>query len=176
MSSPGLQECFMFFKLKSYLNFLLKSTNQHGVHSPFVFSFITKCIYTKKRLHPQKTINILLKSIDYFDFMHIQIYDNPKLKSTILNSYPKLKFNEQTTDLLFINDLDQNAVRHVLSNKTLHNHSMLLVDGIHSNLEKENLWKRLIRIPNITVSLDMYHCGVLFLRKEQEKEHFTIRI
>ncbi len=166
----------MFFKLKSYLNFLLKSTNQHGVHSPFVFSFVTKCLYTKKRLHAQKSINILLKSINYFDLRHIQVSDNPELESALLNSYPKLKVNEVTTDILFINDLNQNTVSHILSNKTLHNDSMILMDGIHSNKEKENLWERLIHVPNIRVSLDMYYCGVLFLRKEQEKEHFTIRI
>lgn len=38
----------MFFKLQSYLQFLAKSTNQHGVHSPFVFDLITKCFYKKK--------------------------------------------------------------------------------------------------------------------------------
>lgn len=31
--------------LKSYLKFLYNSTNQHGVHSPFVFDLVTKCFY-----------------------------------------------------------------------------------------------------------------------------------
>ena len=38
----------MWYQIKSYLNFLLKSTNQHGVHSPFVYDFVTKCLYDKK--------------------------------------------------------------------------------------------------------------------------------
>ncbi len=33
--------------LKRYLQFWLKSTNEHGVHSPFVFDFVTKCLYDK---------------------------------------------------------------------------------------------------------------------------------
>jgi predicted O-methyltransferase YrrM len=37
----------MWFKIKSYLHFLLTSTNQHGVHSPFVFDLICHCIYKK---------------------------------------------------------------------------------------------------------------------------------
>lgn len=39
----------MFFQLKSYLNFLLKSQNQHGLHSPFVYDLVTKCFYDKKQ-------------------------------------------------------------------------------------------------------------------------------
>jgi predicted O-methyltransferase YrrM len=37
----------MFYQIKSYIKFLLKSTNQHGVHSPFVFNLVTKCLYDK---------------------------------------------------------------------------------------------------------------------------------
>jgi predicted O-methyltransferase YrrM len=35
------------FQIKTYLNFYIKSTNQHGVHSPFVYNLITKCFYKK---------------------------------------------------------------------------------------------------------------------------------
>jgi predicted O-methyltransferase YrrM len=31
----------------SYLKFLYNSTNEHGVHSPFVFDLVTKCFYDK---------------------------------------------------------------------------------------------------------------------------------
>ncbi len=36
--------------ISSYLKFLIKSTNHHGVHSPFVYNFITKCLYKKLAL------------------------------------------------------------------------------------------------------------------------------
>ena len=37
----------MYFQLNSYLRFLLKSQNQHGLHSPFVYDLVTKCFYDK---------------------------------------------------------------------------------------------------------------------------------
>ena len=38
----------MFHIIKSYLKYLWNSKNQHGVHSPFVFSLVTKCFYNKE--------------------------------------------------------------------------------------------------------------------------------
>lgn len=35
--------------LLSYLKFLWNSSNQHGVHSPFVFALVTQCFYDKKK-------------------------------------------------------------------------------------------------------------------------------
>ena len=45
----------MLFQIKSYLNFLWHSKNQHGVHSPFVFDLVTKCFYDTKN-YPEYSI------------------------------------------------------------------------------------------------------------------------
>jgi len=37
----------MLYPLISYIKFLIKSTNAHGVHSPFVFDLITNCLNLK---------------------------------------------------------------------------------------------------------------------------------
>jgi len=59
----------MFFQLIAYIKFILKSTNQHGVHSPFVYNFITKGIY-KPKINTQisyfkKYRKVLLKNREY---------------------------------------------------------------------------------------------------------------
>jgi predicted O-methyltransferase YrrM len=38
------------FQIIAYIKFLFASTNEHGVHSPFVYDLITKCFYNKSSL------------------------------------------------------------------------------------------------------------------------------
>ena len=37
------------FQIIAYIQFLLRSTNQHGVHSPFVYDLVTQCFYDKTK-------------------------------------------------------------------------------------------------------------------------------
>ncbi|MDT0678192.1 O-methyltransferase [Autumnicola musiva] len=49
--------------LKSYINFLLKSQNQHGLHSPFVYDLVTKCFYDKKNYTGYKLLKEYRKDL-----------------------------------------------------------------------------------------------------------------
>ena len=55
------------YQIIQYIKFLLKSTNQHGVHSPFVFDLVTKCFYDKRISSDYKNIlnyrKVLLKNV-----------------------------------------------------------------------------------------------------------------
>ena len=56
------------FALKYYFKFIYKSSNQHGIHSPFVYDLVTKCFYDKTEFQEYKQLgtfrNELLKSKD----------------------------------------------------------------------------------------------------------------
>ncbi|MCF8272784.1 MAG: class I SAM-dependent methyltransferase [Flavobacteriaceae bacterium] len=53
----------MWYQIFQYFKFLYKSTNQHGVHSPFVYDLITKCFYDKTNYQAYKTISEYRKEL-----------------------------------------------------------------------------------------------------------------
>jgi predicted O-methyltransferase YrrM len=53
----------MLFQIKSYLKFLWYSKNEHAVHSPFVFTLITKCFYDKKQKPEYSILQEFRKSL-----------------------------------------------------------------------------------------------------------------
>ena len=49
--------------IKSYLKFLYKFKNEHGVHSPFVFDLVTKCFYDKTKYPDYSILKNYRKSL-----------------------------------------------------------------------------------------------------------------
>lgn len=53
----------MMYQAIQHIKFLLKSTNQHGVHSPFVFNLVTKCFYDASDYGAYKEISNYKKEL-----------------------------------------------------------------------------------------------------------------
>lgn len=178
------------------LRFLLAATNEHGVHSPFVFDYVTKCLYTGPEYCREKSHNILLKSIAYFNPKHLYIPSGyGQLKNRILTEFPSVLFDYARRvgsvrqvgsgpyDILFTRASeaellvrDASPVRGSSEENHIHNDSLLLVDGIRDNREGLPVWENIKQHRYVTVTVDLYDCGAVFFRKEQAKEHFKIRI
>lgn len=47
----------------NYFKFLTKATNQHGVHSPFVYQLVTQCIYKKSAPTIKKTFKLVQQNL-----------------------------------------------------------------------------------------------------------------
>lgn len=56
-----------------------------------------------------------------------------------------------------------------------HNESLFIFDDIHLNPEMEDFWNELKQRPEVKVTLDLFHLGIVFFRKELTKENFNIR-
>ncbi len=55
------------------------------------------------------------------------------------------------------------------------NDAVLIFDDIHWSGEMEEAWEEIKAHPQVTVTIDLFFLGLVFLRKEQAKENFTLR-
>jgi predicted O-methyltransferase YrrM len=59
--------------------------------------------------------------------------------------------------------------------KYAHNETVFIFDDIHWSVEMEEAWAAICADPEVHVSIDVFHFGLVFFRKEQVKEHFVLR-
>ena len=158
----------------------MASSNQHGVHSPFMYSYVTKCLYTTSpsAAPKAKSIQVLLKSIAYLDIKTLRLPPaDGKLKLLVESRFPHIEFESSPYDILYFSKSETKEVRTMLSkDSSVHNQSLLLLDGIHKNKRSEEEWNQLIAHKRARVTVDMFYCGAIFFRREQAEEHFKIRI
>ncbi len=257
----------MIYQIIQYIKFILKSTNQHGVHSPFVYNLITKCFYDKTNYDDYKKIldykkallknkakisvidlgagsqvlnqnqryiskmaknagttykraKLLYRVSNYFEFktvlelgtslgiatqaIHLGI---PKANIITIEGCPNVSefsktnfkdfrlehinlindnFNNtlktlkpKTFDLIFF---DGNHQKEATLNyfetllETTHNHSVFIFDDIYWSKDMTEAWEAIKQHPKVTVTIDTFFWGFVFFRKEQVKQHFSIRV
>ncbi|MGB3948806.1 MAG: hypothetical protein WBM13_12535 [Bacteroidia bacterium] len=237
--------------LYNFFLYKLKSTNQHGVHSPFVFDLVTNVIYNNRDYYCYKTIEaqrkrlldstavagslsvsklakklpdekyskLLFRLVNYFQpntvvlitddlgidtaytasvSEHLKVFSlneskelqkntasnlkQLKLKNitlldeSVATSLPNLLKQLDTLDFVVIH---QNTKEEVLSvfyqclEKAITSCVFVL-----SNVglpEISEAWEEIKNNNQVTVTIDLFYMGIVFLRKEQVKEHFLIR-
>jgi hypothetical protein len=151
-----------------YFIFLLTATNQHGVHSPFVFNYVTKCIYSKKKFSTKKSLNILLKTLEYFDISTINCNcDQTEIINSIKHNFPNIEIDNTSSKFKYFDNLKDFKLSNYMNN------SVVFINNTGSH---NNQWINIIKNKKITVSINLFFCGILFFRKEQVKQDFKIRI
>ena len=257
----------MWYRIISYLKFLLRSTNQHGVHSPFVFDLVTKCFYDNIKYSDYRKINafknritrapykiqvtdlgagskaiktnerkvkdigryvciskkeakLLYRLIKYFEPENILelgtslgfstqalSLGNPTAKILTIEGCPNIaQYTKVNFDLQFLDNIKQltgdfstflpelsknsydliffdgNHQKEATLNyfetllTTIHNDSVFIFDDIYWSKGMTEAWETIKQHPKVTVTIDTYFWGLVFFRKEQQKEHFTIRV
>jgi len=112
-------------------------------------------------------------SID-FD-LKVFFTDEDMLNSiTAIKETCNISFQLQTSvtyDLLFINYPKEDLSFYL---NYMHNDSILIINNIYQK-EKASLWQALTANERVTVYIDVYSQGYIFIRREQGKEGFYIR-
>ena len=212
----------MFFHFFQYIKFLLKSTNQHGVHSPFVYHLVTKCFYTQgnqkhieqyreieKKTIQSKEVNfpklrlkkpkLLLKVIAYFKPTNSLEISNLAecLASTLKIVQPNATVNAIATtfkatdngknllkntnskpfDMVFFISTEEGILSYFENCLSkIHNETFFIFRDLYQSKEMKTAWAQIKQHPKVTVTIDVFYYGFVFIRKEQQKEHFKIRI
>ena len=258
----------MFFQITSYLKFIFRATNQHGIHSPFVYDLVTKCFYANPKEPSSTNVNAylseLLKSnekikvkdfgagskqlnseqrsikaiaknaaismkrsqllsrlVRYFRSKEILelgtslgigtaslALGNPEANIISLEGCPetariaqvqlkKYHFDQAKVlvgefsatlpkvldgtsfDLIYFDGNHQENATIDYFNQCIlhvHNDSVFIFDDIYWSKGMSNAWNSIRNHPRVSVSIDTFRWGLLFFRKEQPKQHFTIRI
>ena len=276
--------------ITAYIKFLWRSTNQHGVHSPFVYSLVTKCFYDKKKYSsyklireyrrnlqksrqkisvtdfgagskvfksPEREVSKMAKSVGISrkrakllnrlvrylkvkaalelgtslgigtaamaagNSVHITtvegcpetaavagknfkkfglkdidlkvekfeefLVDSLKKNSKFLSAgatakedqIPNSGDSKTSFDLVYFDGNHQKEPTLDYFQKllpTVHNDSVFIFDDIHWSREMEEAWEEIKLHPAVKVTIDTFFWGFVFFRKEQEKEHFVIRV
>jgi len=184
----------------SYIKFLWNSVNTHGVHSPFVYNLVANGFYAKQLdIDVDKNavasglskaaLTTLFKTIRYFKSYNLLILGEDAtpvteiIRSIAEDLHTKIWFyspivpvpggvdlaylvGENTASLL-------NALEELLPN--INNNSVCVISNIHKSSEMDSAWEAIKKDPNVTVTIDTYHLGLVFFRREQVKQHFIIR-
>ncbi|MDO3694853.1 class I SAM-dependent methyltransferase [Wenyingzhuangia sp. chi5] len=253
--------------VKKYIKFLTKATNQHGVHSPFVYRLVTECIYKKtsssvlnefeyyKKIlennHTEITITdfgagskvfkdnkrkvsdlvskvsvskkyaLLLNrlvnhlNINYalelgtsvglgtasmcFNNINIKVdtiegcdktlniaekqfkkYFNQDQITTYCGDFSDLLplLSVKKYDLIYFDGNHQKEATLKYFKECLkakHNDSVFIFDDIYWSNDMEQAWEEIKNHAEVKVTVDLFQWGLVFFRKEQEKEHFKIR-
>lgn len=119
------------------------------------------------------TSNIAKQMFDTFKLQNIQIelgnFNETLAKSVENNSYDLIFFDGNHSKEATIQYFE-------LCLSAANNNSLFLFDDIHWSEEMEVAWEYIKQHEKVKVTIDTYQWGFVFFRKEQQKEHFTIRV
>ena len=156
--------------------FWFQAKNRHGVHSPFIYEFLDRAVYTPGVKQGVSRKRILRAARLHFNPKRIWMASNLPGKSEIRgNQEVDSTLPGPPFDLLVF-DRPTHEVGEILSDPgQWHNDSVIYLGNLRGSASTYASWEQIIQHPSIRVVVESYWEGLLFFRKEQAKQHFRIR-
>jgi hypothetical protein len=162
-----------------HLQYKRKALGRHGVHSPFVYSFVEDVL-----LDTDNSLADSIASADnyaqqgHYGQLVSRIKAYYKYKS-LIKIPPAADFKpEGTFQLLLFKAGDKpewltelNRYGHLATND-----GMAILPGIHTTARHTDEWDKCCASPMATLSIDLYGMGLLLFNKDfKEKQHFLLK-
>lgn len=143
------------------------------LHSPFVFSLYNQCF---KKNSIIRLTSPLPPSSGYYDKRVKSIIEKMKVYfaghhfTTDIDSLPAGKpFMLLADDLITADKLAPKL-------QEAHNDSVVIVQNMYANEAATQQWEDLKKRSTVTASIDLFFMGMVFVRKEQRKQTFRLRL
>ena len=113
------------------------------------------------------------------NFEALQLNNISVIEGNFDDTLPGLLSKINTADFVFVDGNHRkeptvNYFEQLLAHST--NNTILIFDDIHWSSEMEEAWDYIKQHTAVTLTIDLFFIGIVFLRSEQkEKQHFNIR-
>ncbi len=153
---------FLFFQ-KSYLCYKFKAKDEYSLHSPFMFDFFVNGLKTSCKN----------SEIIFVPELEKRIPKAKSLRKFLFKTFRYLKSKEM--ELLYIDS--ESFVKENLEQIMACNlNTAVVIEGIHKNKLKNELWKSLQANENFKICCDFFSFGIIFLTdKPLKKQNYILR-
>lgn len=164
---------FSIFYIKQLIKHYGSATLIDVLHSPFVFALYNDCIKKNSNIRlsgfvPQSSGYLNQRAETILAKFRSQL---PNHASATLPAHvaPNIPVFFVVTEHVSLTELQQVCL-------TVHNDSVLVFKNMYDSPETAKHWQAAKQLEGVTASVDLFVIGFVFVRKEQRKQEFKLRV
>ena len=171
--STSIKYSQLFYRLIKYLNVrkVIELGTSLGINTLYLAKFEATKVYTFEG--EPELVKIANNNFKNYNAKNIKI-----IEGDINSSLSSFLDGSVIPDLVYIdaNHKYEPTLHYVeLIAKKKHDNTLVIIDDIHWSKEMHDAWMKISANPEVTLSLDLYQCGIIFFNPEFTKQHFILQ-
>lgn len=162
----------LFYRLVKYFNVrkVIELGTSAGINTLYLSKYEATKVYTFEG--EPELIKVAKYNFDQYKARNIKI-----IEGDIDHTLSSFLDGSIKPDLVYIdaNHRYGSTMRYIqLIIRNKHKDTVVIIDDIHWSREMHRAWQTISNIPEVTLSLDLFQCGILFFKPEFTKQHFIL--